>query len=91
AGAFANSLFTVPMVFGIGMAIGLTTPIANADGENKPAKAGNYLKHGLLTNMITALLIFIVTFGTSFFTDHMGQEAGVVALSGTYFSIISSS
>lgn len=91
AGAFANSIFTVPMVFGIGMAIGLTTPIANADGENKPGKAGNYLKHGLVTNMVTALVIFLATIGVSAFTKYMGQETEVVLMSGTYLTIITSS
>ncbi len=91
AGAFANSIFNVPMVFGLGMAIGLTTPIANADGENRPDKAGNYLKHGLVINLITAFLIFLIICGVSLFSHHLGQEKEVVSLSQPYLFIITSS
>ncbi|HCQ15273.1 MAG TPA: MATE family efflux transporter [Cryomorphaceae bacterium] len=91
AGAFANAIFNMLMVFGIGMAIGLTTPIANADGENKPEKAANYLKHGLVTNMLTALILFLVIATVSFFTDRMGQEPQVVEQSSSYLLIITSS
>ena len=91
AAAFANSIFVVPMVFGIGMAAGLTPPIANADGEGKPHKAGSYLRHALLINMLTATLIFLLLLVFSNFTHLLGQETGVVELSHTYLLIITAS
>ncbi len=91
ASAFANSIFIIPMVFGMGMAFGLTTPIANADGEGRPDKAGSYLRHGLLINLITATVIFIMIMAFSQFTHLLGQEPEVEELAQPYLLIITSS
>lgn len=91
AGAFANSIFIVPMVFGIGMAFGLTTPVANADGEKQPKKVRSYLKHGLYLNTLAGLLIFALLIGFSPYLNLLGQEPEVVLLANSYFLIISSS
>ncbi len=91
ASAFANSIFVIPMVFGMGMAFGLTTPIANADGEGRPDKAGHFLRHGLLINLITAAVIFLSVIIFSQFTHLLGQEAKVEQLANPYLLIISSS
>lgn len=91
AGALANSIFAIPMVFGMGMAFGMTTPIANADGENKPEKAGSYLKHGLVSNTLTALLIFLIVYAFSDYSYLLDQEASVTEMAGPYLLIITSS
>lgn len=91
ASAFANSIFVVPMVFGMGMAFGMTTPIANADGEGRPDKGGSYLKHGLAVNMTVAGIIFLILLFFSQITHLLGQEAGVVNLANPYLLIITSS
>lgn len=91
ASAFANSIFVIPMVFGMGMAFGLTPPIANADGEGRPDKAGSYLRHGLAINMLTATAIFLLVLILSRFTHLLGQEAEVETLANPYLLIISSS
>lgn len=91
ASAFANSIFVIPMVFGMGMAFGMTTPIANADGEGRDDKAGSYLKHGLGLNMFVALCIFILLLGFSQMTHLLGQEPEVVSLASPYLLIITSS
>lgn len=89
AGAFANSVFVVPMVFGIGMAYGLTTPVANADGEGQPQKARNYLKHGIILNTAVALLLLALLMGARFLFPFFGQEPAVATLATPYFQIIS--
>lgn len=89
AGAFALSIFIIPMVFGIGVAYGLTTPVANADGEGKPALAGRYLSQGFYLNLLIGLLLLIPLYLVNFFLPHFGQEAAVTALAAPYFQIIS--
>ena len=89
AGAFGNSIFIVPLVFGIGMAMGLTTPIANADGENDIPKAGRYLRHGLLTNMLNGSIMLILLLGFIPFIRYLGQEEAVEALARPYLLVIS--
>ncbi len=91
AAAFANSIFVIPMVFGIGIAYGITTNVANADGKNQAQKAGDFLKHGLFINSIAALLIFILLLGVTQLLPYLGQDTQVVALSKNYFLLISSS
>ncbi len=91
AGAFGNSIFIVPLVFGLGMAMGLTTPIANADGEKDVAKAGRFLRHGLVTNMLTALIMFLVILALVPFMDQLGQEPAVESLARPYLLVISGS
>jgi len=88
AGAFANSVFVVPMVFGIGMAYGLTTPIANADGEGAPLKARSFLKHGIYLNTFVAVLMFLVLLAFQGVLPYMGQEPAVLAEAKSYFTII---
>lgn len=91
AGAFANSIFVVPMVFGIGMAFGLTTPVANADGQKKPQLVRSYLKHALYINLAASLIILAVLLAVSPYLHLLGQEAAVAQLASPYFLIISSS
>jgi MATE family multidrug resistance protein len=91
AGALGNAIFAIPLVFGIGMAFGMTPPIANADGENKPERAGNILKHALVTNMCTALLVFASIYFVSHFTHTLGQDGEVSAMATPYLMIIGSS
>ena len=89
AGVFANSVFVVPMVFGIGLAYGLTTPVANADGEGKPQKARSFLKHGIYLNTAVALALFALLLILENFLHLMGQEQEVLDTASGYFKIIS--
>lgn len=91
ASAFANSIFVVPMVFGMGMAFGLTPPIANAHGAGKTKRVGALLKHSLLVNQITAFVIMACTVLVIPFSGLFGQEESVRVLSMPYLLIISSS
>ncbi len=91
AGAFANSLFVVPMVFGLGMAMGMTTPISNADGEGLPQKAGSFLRHGLVVNLSAAALIFLGVLALIPLMPFMGQEAAVISMSAPYLTILTAS
>lgn len=89
AGAFANSVFVVPMVFGIGLAFGMTTPVANADGEKKPEKARSFLKHGIYLNTSIAFLIFLLLLVLENYLQYMGQEPEVLSVAKGYYRIIS--
>jgi MATE family multidrug resistance protein len=91
ASAFANSVFVVPMVFGMGMAFGLTPPIANAHGAGKTERVGGFLKHALVLNMATALLVLLCVLSIMPFSYIFKQEASVESLSMPYLVIISSS
>lgn len=89
ASAFANSIFIIVMVFGIGMAYGLTTPVANADGEGKPEKARSYLKHGIYLNGAVALSLFTILLILQPLMPYLGQEKAVWQSAGSYYQLIS--
>lgn len=91
AAAFANSVFIIPMVFGIGMAFGLTTPVANADGRKEPLAVRSFLKHGLYLNAATAALLYAVLLVVIPLMPWMGQEQAVLTSAEPYYQIISAS
>lgn len=89
AASFANSVVLVPTVFGVGMAFGLTTPVANADGRQEPLQVRSFLKHGLYTNGAAAVLLFGLLALTSLALPYMGQPPGVVEMGYGYYFLLS--
>lgn len=91
AAALANSLFSIFMVFGIGMAFGITPLVANAAGRGGKYLQGIVLHHGFWLNLLIAILLFLLIVGIGPFLHLMDQEPGVVRLSIPYLNIISAS
>jgi multidrug resistance protein, MATE family len=91
AAALANSIFSVFMVFGIGMAYGITPLIANADGKRRLHLQKRILHHGFWMNLAAGLLIFGLVTAFVPMLGYMGQDEGVIPLAGSYLFIISSS
>lgn len=89
AGAsFANSIFMVFLVMGIGMSYAITPQTAQADGENDIPKLAEILKHGVLINTIFGfLLAFIIVSGEDLLW-FLNQPEIVVELSLPYLKII---
>lgn len=91
AGAtFANSIFYVLFLFGIGVSNALTPLVSSTDPEDKP-RLFSLLQNNLLLNFLLGIGIFLVAFGLSFFLGFFGQEALVVDAARPYFWIICSS
>jgi len=91
AAALANSLFSIFMVFGIGVAFGLTPLVANADGKNGRHLQAILLHHSFWLNLGIAVLIFLTIAALAPLLYFMGQDPGVVPLTLPYLMIISSS
>jgi len=89
AGAsFANSIFVIFLVMGIGMSYAITPMTAQADGENNTTKLTEILKHGFLVNVVFGMLltgILISSYGT---LGYFNQPAIVVELAIPYLGII---
>lgn len=89
AAALSNSIFYILMVFGMGLAFGLTPLVANADGEKNPERISRLLRNGLLINLVAGAAIFLLTFAVvQFGLDHMDQEPEVTELARPYLNII---
>ena len=88
AAAFANSVFVMGLVFGMGITFGLTPLVGHAWAKNNKQEAGELLHNSLNTNIIFTVILTIVMWGMSYFFDYMGQAEEVVRLSVSYYRIL---
>jgi MATE family multidrug resistance protein len=88
AAAFANSIFILGLVFGMGITFGLTPLVGHAFAKNNQKEAGELLHNSFNTNLIFTVLLTIVMWVISYFFDSMGQTAEVVELSVSYYRIL---
>jgi multidrug resistance protein, MATE family len=89
AGAgLANVAFNVLMLFGIGVSYAITPLVAEADGEKNNSKIIGTLRHGLVINVVTALLLVALVFFGKNILYHIDQPEEVIVLSIPYLEII---
>ncbi len=86
--SFANSVFVLGFVFTIGLAIGLTPLVGKAYGSGQRDECGNWLKCGLIANLVFTLFLFVIMDCVSYFMPYMGQEKGVVEKAVSYYRIL---
>jgi multidrug resistance protein, MATE family len=88
AASLANSIFFVVFMFGIGVSMAMTPLVAMADGKKKTKRIENLFKNGLVINLATGIILFllIVLFSTQI--GYMGQPDQVVELTIPYLTII---
>jgi MATE family multidrug resistance protein len=89
--ALGNSLFAMFMVFGIGMAFGLTPLVAQADGKHRHHLQRVLLHHSFWLNLGFGLLIFGLVSALVPLLPYMNQDPEVIELAGPYMYIVSSS
>lgn len=88
AAAFANSLFVIPLVFGIGVAYGITPLVANADGQGDRDRVGRLLSQGLLINSLLSIALMAVLWLIKPLAVHMGQDPEVITLALPYLGLL---
>ena len=88
AASFANTIFVVGMVFGIGMVNGLTPLVGKAYGKGDSAAASHWLKQGLYSFQASGLILTLLLWMVSFFMPYMGQPPEVVTLALPYYHIL---
>ncbi len=86
--SFANSIFVVFLVMGIGMSFAITPQTAQADGENDTPKLTAILKHGILVNGLFGLLLSSVLFFGDEVMWYFSQPEIVVQLAIPYLKVI---
>ena len=90
ASTFANSIFYVLFLFGIGVSNALTPLVSSTYPQNK-SWLHTLLQNNILLNIFIGIGIFLIAFTTSFFLGYFGQVAEVVAAARPYLWIICSS
>ena len=88
---FANTLFHVPFVFGIGLLTSVSVFTSNASGAGDAPGARGSCRHGLYLSLALGLLMFALAWWTSENLGVFGQPPEVVARSQTFFRILMAS
>jgi MATE family multidrug resistance protein len=88
---FANSLFHVPFVFGIGLLTGISVFTSNSRGAEDDARVRGSCRHGLYLSLVLGLLIFGVAWALSYRLDLFGQPPEVTTRTTVFFRIVMAS
>jgi MATE family multidrug resistance protein len=88
ASAFANVLFTVSFITGIGILMSVSVLVARAHGAKQSRDCAEYLRHGIWLGVGLALAGMAMMFGAALRLDHFGQPAEVVAAVEPYLQLI---
>ena len=86
--SFANSIFVIFLVMGIGMSYAITPQTAQADGEKNIPKLTEILKHGILINTLFGVLLAIIILSGKNLLWFFNQPEIVVELALPYLVII---
>jgi MATE family multidrug resistance protein len=80
ASAFANNIFNIFYVLGIGLTIPVAILVSRARGAQRPAEAGEFLRHGIATALLFGALETLMMFALATQLHRFNQPAEVVAI-----------
>jgi MATE family multidrug resistance protein len=88
AAAFANSIFMVVMVFGIGIFLGLTPIIGHAHGAKNETDVAQSIKNGLILAFFIVILLSISSWLITYFMPLMQQPTEVYTQAIPYYRLL---
>ncbi len=88
AASFANSLFVLFLVFGIGLSYSITPLTAQASGENDNDKLKKLLKHAIFLGGISGLALSLFIYFNTGYLSLFDQPGHVVELATPYMTVI---
>jgi len=83
--AFANSIYTVIFIFGLGFSLGQTPHVGKAYGKKQWWKIGVFFQNALLINITLSILLFAIVLLIHPILYHLNQPENVVTLAMPYF------
>lgn len=86
--SFANSIFILGMVFGIGFTQGLTPHVGQGFGRGEEKRVSSLLENSLLLNFFVGLLLTGAMAMASYLMGSMGQTENVIFYSRQYYNIL---
>jgi MATE family multidrug resistance protein len=78
AASFATSVFYVGMLFGMGIALGLTPLVGQSFNSKNHKNIGSWFRNGVLVNIISSFLLCALMASVVLFMNRMGQSKEVV-------------
>jgi MATE family multidrug resistance protein len=89
---FVNSLFWVPLVFGIGFLTSVSVRSSNALGARDPQAARQSCRYGLLVSLALGIVLFLLSFLLlALMLPYFGQAENINKLTSPYFLVIMAS
>jgi multidrug resistance protein, MATE family len=88
AASLGNSIFTVVMVFGLGLSFSITPLVASSHGRKNKKRISLLLINGVLVSSGAGVLLFLSGYLISPLLLHLDQPAQVVKLAIPYFHIL---
>lgn len=85
AASFVNSVFNIPILFGLGFSYGLTPLVGQFFGKNDKFRIGRLLRNSLLVNLFMGILMTAIMTAVWFNVDKMGQPENLLPLIRPYF------
>jgi len=89
ASSFANNIFVIILVFGIGFSYAITPMVAKEMGRGDEKRAVHWFHQGFWVNIILGVFLVLLSFVVAMFMPDMGQPEEVVKLGIPYFIVIS--
>lgn len=86
--ALSNSLYTLVLVFGLGVAYGITPLVAAADSSKDHQLNASLLKHSIVINTLLGILLFVVLFLASPVLNLFNQKQQVVDLAIPFLNVM---
>ena len=91
ASAFANNVFSIFYVLGIGLMIPVAIFVSRARGAQKPAEAAEYLRHGLAFALVFGALETLGMFALSTQLHRLNQPPEVLAIVTPFYLLFAAS
>ncbi len=88
AASLGNSIFTILMIFGLGISFGITPLVAAADGRQNHRRIALLLTSGLIISTGVGVLLFLTGYILSPYLYYLRQPAEVVQLAIPYLNIL---
>lgn len=86
--ALSNSLYTLVLVFGLGVSYGVTPLVAAADSSKNYKENASLLKNGIFINTILGILLFVLLFAISPILNLFNQKQEVVDLAIPFLNVM---
>ena len=88
ASSLANNIYSILLLFGVGIASGITPMVGKALGEGNHKLIRETYINGFVINLITGFFILVVIFATIPLFSHIGQDPQVVELSKPLYILL---
>ena len=85
AASFANSIYIVIMLFGLGVFLGVTPLVSHARGANNDQQVAVLMKNGFALSGLLLVGVTVIAWSLTWLMPYMGQTEEVLRLSIPYY------